>query len=70
MDTRISKVIATIASLCAFLAVAPYTIGEVALIIPPEWKPLVLKISLVSYIIGRLLAHLFGTPPPSSPLQK
>ena len=33
------------------LASLPYTLGDIATIIPPEWKPIVFKYSLIATVI-------------------
>lgn len=40
-----------IAAVLAFLAAAPYQLGEIATLMPPEWKPKILAISLVSGLV-------------------
>lgn len=56
------RLLGTISSLLAMIAMIPYTLGDVALIFPPEWKPVILKASLVAYAIGRILAMTFKVP--------
>lgn len=40
-----------IAGVLAFLAAAPYQLGDIATILPPEWKPRVLAVSIVSGLL-------------------
>ncbi|NBW10145.1 MAG: hypothetical protein EBR82_19165 [Caulobacteraceae bacterium] len=53
--TTITGWLETLCWLLTFLAAAPYTLGEVANILPPEWKATVFK---VSGIAAGLLAFL------------
>ena len=44
-----------IMSLLTALAAAPYTLGEVATIIPPEWKEKVFVVGAIATVILRII---------------
>lgn len=74
--TTITGWLETASWLLALLAAAPYTLGEVASILPPEWKATVFKISGVCAgilaFINRSLAKdkaITGNGTPDAPYQ-
>jgi len=46
---------AIVMSLLTALAAAPYTLGEVATIIPPDWKAKVFAVSAIATVILRII---------------
>lgn len=71
MNTRniLTKLIPAIATVCAILAAAPYELGEVATLIAPEWKPMILKISIAAYAVGRFVEWIAKTYFPEIPIE-
>lgn len=64
---RISEAI--VASL-TLLAALPYTLGDVATIIPPTWKPKIVVAGVVATLALRFYHAIFqqnGTPTPTAP---
>jgi hypothetical protein len=53
--TTLSGAGVAIMGLLAALAAAPYTLGDVAMIIPPEWKPALFKVSAVAAVILKII---------------
>lgn len=70
MKTLLTKLIPAIATVCAILAAAPYELGEVATLIAPEWKPMILKISIAAYAVGRFVEWIAKTYFPELPVEK
>ena len=58
---------AIVMSLLTALAAAPYTLGEVATIIPPDWKAKVFAVSAIATVILRIIRD--NTTPPTQPSQ-
>lgn len=56
------KHLGTVSQFLAMVAMVPYTSGDLALIFPPEWKTVILKVALIAYLIGRFLAAQFKVP--------
>ena len=56
-----------IMSLLTALAAAPYSLGEAATIIPPEWKQRVFIAGAIATLILRVIRD--NTPPPTQPSQ-
>ena len=52
---RASAVGAAVMSAVAALAALPYTLGDIALVIPSEWKPTVTGVSLAAAFVLRVL---------------
>ncbi len=52
-----------ILSTLTVLAALPYTLGEVAEIIPSEWKPIMVKVGLVATLILRVAYGIIPTKP-------
>lgn len=49
------------------LAALPYTLGDVATWIPPEWKPWVFKVGLVATVALRVLKSVNTADAPPAP---
>ena len=56
-----------IMSLLTALAAAPYTLGEVATIIPSEWKAKVFVASAIATMILRVIRDNVQSNPPTTP---
>ena len=56
-------------SLLTALAAAPYTLGEVATIIPPEWKAKVFVASAIATMILRIIRDNTSPTTPTPPTQ-
>ena len=54
-------------SLLTALAAAPYTLGEVATIIPSEWKAKVFVVSAIATMILRVIRDNVQSNPPTTP---
>lgn len=54
-------------SLLTALAAAPYTLGEVATIIPPEWKERVFVASAIATLILRVIRDNVQSNQPTTP---
>ena len=54
-------------SLLTALAAAPYTLGEVATIIPPDWKAKVFVASAIATMILRIIRDNSTTPTQPTP---
>jgi len=57
------SLLAALSSALALLAALPYTLGEVATIIPPTWKPKVAVISITAAFILRVINSIDKPPP-------
>lgn len=55
-----------IMSLLTALAAAPYTLGEVATIIPPKWKERVFVASAIATLILRVIRDNVQSNPPTT----
>jgi len=53
---------ATIASALTILAALPYSLGDLATIIPSEWKPKIVAIGLIATVVLRLWNTNMTTP--------
>lgn len=53
--TLVSQIGVAIFSLLTVLAALPYTLGDIATIIPPEWKTKVVTIGIVATFVLRIL---------------
>ncbi len=54
----------------AALAALPYSLGDMATVIPPDWKPWIVKVSLIAAALMKLLnfvLRLLQLPVPSLP---
>lgn len=69
MKNFFTKLIPGIATVCAILSAAPYELGEVSTLIPPEWKPVILKASLFAYALGRFVEWVAKTYFPEIPVE-
>ena len=56
-------------SILSMLSVAPYSLGDIATIIPPEWKPKVLAVSAIAAFILHVWYGVNPKPPPPNPSQ-
>ena len=56
-----------IMSLLTALAAAPYTLGEVAMIIPSHWKERVFVASAIATLILRVIRDNVQSEPPTTP---
>ena len=54
-------------SLLTALAAAPYTLGEVATIIPPEWKEKVFVVGAIATMLLRVIRDNMQEKPPVTP---
>ena len=54
-------------SLLTALAAAPYSLGEVATIIPPDWKAKVFVAGAIATLLLRIIRD--NTTPPTTPSQ-
>jgi len=54
-------------SLLTALAAAPYSLGEVATIIPPEWKQRVFVAGAIATLILRVIRDNVQSNPPTTP---
>lgn len=58
---------AIVMSLLTALAAAPYTLGEVATIIPPDWKAKIFVVSAIATVILRIIRDNMQSNPPTTP---
>lgn len=58
---------AIVMSLLTALAAAPYTLGEVATIIPPHWKAKIFVVSAIATVILRIIRDNVQSDPPTTP---
>lgn len=58
---------AIVMSLLTALAAAPYTLGEVATIIPPDWKAKIFVVSAIATVILRIIRDNVQSNPPTTP---
>jgi hypothetical protein len=58
---------AIVMSLLTALAAAPYTLGEVATIIPPHWKAKIFVVSAIATVILRIIRDNVQLDPPTTP---
>ena len=58
---------AIVMSLLTALAAAPYTLGEVATIIPPDWKAKVFAVSAIATVILRIIRDNVQSNSPTTP---
>lgn len=56
-----------IMSLLTALAAAPYTLGEVATIIPPKWKEGVFFVGAIATVLLRIIRDTVQSNPPTTP---
>lgn len=54
-------------SLLTALAAAPYSLGEVATIIPPEWKERVFVVGAIATMLLRVIRDNVQEKPPVTP---
>jgi hypothetical protein len=70
--TTLSSVSAAISTVVTILAALPYQLGSLGEVIPPDWKPFVVKAGLVAIVIskvwnGVVAADANPTPSPVAP---
>lgn len=59
---------ATLTSLLTMLAALPYQLGDLATIIPPDWKAKVFVVGAIATVVLRLWNTNMGAPqPPTNP---
>jgi len=56
-----------IMSLLTAFAAAPYSLGEVAMIIPPEWKQRVFIAGAIATLLLRIIRDNVQSNPPTTP---
>ncbi len=62
-------VAATLTSALTVLAALPYTLGDVATIIPPAWKSKIVIAGLVATTVLRLVNTKMVSPPTTTPVE-
>lgn len=55
---RLTAILEVVSMALAGLAIAPYELGSDAVMIPPEWKPVMLRIAAGCFVVFRILNAL------------
>lgn len=66
--TTLTGIFSALVAALTTLAALPYTLGDIATIIPADWKPWVFKVGIVATVALRILKSVqTADAPPSQP---